>query len=337
MAHLIDMSNYRANMAYVGETPWHGLGKLLTPDASCEVWAREAGMNWEAKLASVAYKPRLRGQSDADAKVRVSNEDRILYRDDTGARLGRVSPDYRAVQPLTLIRFFDGIAQACAGSHIETAGCLKGGRIAWALARLGGEWKMGPGEVLRPFLLLSTSFDGSRATEARIVATRVVCANTIAVAHGEKGASVVKVRHSSTFDPDSVKLKLSVGPTMTAWVEQGRAMATRPITTEQTVDYFVRVFLGMTAEEANATKAAQDSARRLLARIVPVLNSAPGQRTDAASGSVWGAFNAVTRYVDHEARTRGGDAAENRIVSANFGSGATTKARAWDLAVAMAA
>ena len=29
MAHEIDFSNKRANMAYVGETPWHSLGAKL--------------------------------------------------------------------------------------------------------------------------------------------------------------------------------------------------------------------------------------------------------------------------------------------------------------------
>ena len=30
MAHELDMTNNRANMAYVGDKPWHGLGQELT-------------------------------------------------------------------------------------------------------------------------------------------------------------------------------------------------------------------------------------------------------------------------------------------------------------------
>ncbi len=41
MAHLVE------NMAYVGRTPWHGLGNQLACQQPLEVWMREAGMDWE--------------------------------------------------------------------------------------------------------------------------------------------------------------------------------------------------------------------------------------------------------------------------------------------------
>src|SRR5690606_22192456 len=40
MAHLVEQ------MAYVGQTPWHGLGNALTPRQPLDVWAQQAGMNW---------------------------------------------------------------------------------------------------------------------------------------------------------------------------------------------------------------------------------------------------------------------------------------------------
>jgi len=39
MAHLIEQ------MAYVGATPWHGLGNRLTRKQRLETWQREAGMD----------------------------------------------------------------------------------------------------------------------------------------------------------------------------------------------------------------------------------------------------------------------------------------------------
>ncbi len=41
MAHQIE------KMAYVGATPWHGLGSQLTQKQPIEVWQREAGMDWQ--------------------------------------------------------------------------------------------------------------------------------------------------------------------------------------------------------------------------------------------------------------------------------------------------
>ena len=56
MAHEIDMSNGQANMAYVGETPWHGLGQQLKAGASIETWRKAAGMDFAIYTSPVAFK-----------------------------------------------------------------------------------------------------------------------------------------------------------------------------------------------------------------------------------------------------------------------------------------
>ena len=48
MSHEIDNTAGRDAMAYIGQTPWHGLGQALTPNAPLETWQDEAGLNWEA-------------------------------------------------------------------------------------------------------------------------------------------------------------------------------------------------------------------------------------------------------------------------------------------------
>ncbi len=42
-------------MAYVGDTPWHGLGQQLTPNQSIEVCAQQAGMDWRIESLNVSY------------------------------------------------------------------------------------------------------------------------------------------------------------------------------------------------------------------------------------------------------------------------------------------
>ena len=45
MAHMIDETTGKAAIAYVGKTPWHGLGQELTPGQDIPTWTREAGLD----------------------------------------------------------------------------------------------------------------------------------------------------------------------------------------------------------------------------------------------------------------------------------------------------
>src|SRR5882724_9489974 len=48
MAHNIDMTNGRANMAFMGDRKdiWHRLGAQMPADASIDTWASQAGLAW---------------------------------------------------------------------------------------------------------------------------------------------------------------------------------------------------------------------------------------------------------------------------------------------------
>ncbi len=47
MAHLVE------SIAYIGQTPWHGLGHQLAAQQPIEVWAQQAGMDWETRETPV--------------------------------------------------------------------------------------------------------------------------------------------------------------------------------------------------------------------------------------------------------------------------------------------
>ena len=58
------MAHELEHMAYVGTTPWHGLGQQLSPNQPIEVWAKQAGMDWRIESSDVSYMARnQRGQS----------------------------------------------------------------------------------------------------------------------------------------------------------------------------------------------------------------------------------------------------------------------------------
>ena len=50
------MAHHIEQMAYVGATPWHGLGSQLTQKQPIEIWQREAGMDWKIQESPVHFK-----------------------------------------------------------------------------------------------------------------------------------------------------------------------------------------------------------------------------------------------------------------------------------------
>lgn len=119
-------------MAYINETPWHGLGQRLAPHQPLEVWAESAGMNWRIEESEVRF---VAGNGGLGA-IHAFPEQKVLYRSDTKAPLSVVSNRYQVVQPAEILEFYRDLTEV-GGFELETAGVLKEGRKLWALARTG--------------------------------------------------------------------------------------------------------------------------------------------------------------------------------------------------------
>ena len=110
MSHEIyTMENGKASMAYVGKTPWHGLGQKLTEDASLETWAIEAGLNWQLLEGITMFSREL---PDGGTEFVDFPGNKVLYRSDTGQPLSIVSDRYQKVQPIEVLEFFREFATA---------------------------------------------------------------------------------------------------------------------------------------------------------------------------------------------------------------------------------
>lgn len=270
MAHELTIrANGAAEMAYLGETPWHGLGQPMQPGASIEEWIRAAGMDWNIRRSVARFFADEDTRRDCFELCAVPGET-VLFRSDNRAPLGIVSPDYNIVQPAQVLEFFrDLVAEN--GAQLETAGTLFGGRRFWALAKLAAEPVHGA-DVVGGYLLLCTSADGTMATEARETTVRVVCNNTLRMARGADAGPVAPVRipHSAKFDDRAIKARLSMaGENFARAMETARRLAAVRVT-EAAAAQFVRDLLrpGEAAErEAAAKRAAEaaEAARKLAA------------------------------------------------------------------------
>lgn len=332
MAHELTFINDKASMAFVGETPWHGLGQALSPDSPLEVWSEEAGMNWECKEADLRYDlpPVLQGLPGAQSIV---PDKKAIYRSDTFDHLAVVGNEFKLVQPREVLEFFRDLTEQ-QGFKLETAGVLFGGRKFWALARTGAETRIRGTDMVKGYLLLASACDGTLATTAQFTSIRVVCNNTLSMSLSQGGAGAIKIRHRSVFKPEEVKRDLGL-EVFSQFEEQAQRLAEFPFDRRDKAamkDFLVTVFEGDKDKELEA----QPNKRAMIATFEQLVNS-PGCDLPSARNTAWGAMNAVTRYVDFGRPGRGDNAASNRFNAGQFGTGAVIKARAWEYLTKLAA
>ena len=314
MAHMIDTTTGRAAIAYAGETPWHKLGQQLTPGASIETWTREAGLAYTVLESPVLYR------TEAASEPELFKGRKVLHRSDTGGALAVVSDGYHVVQPAEVMGFFEKLVNI-GGFQLETAGVLSYGRRVWGLARVNDGAEILGGDVVRPYVLLGTSYDGTMATVAKFTSVRVVCHNTITAALGSGDA--VRVLHSERFDADRVRQDLGI--VSDAWdrfLIQSRQLAGETLSATD-ADLFVASLM-----EPYKTPGTPVRESRAYRRIMELFNGkAIGADIPGVAGTRWGMLNAVTELVDHER----GRSDNTRMESAWFGTGANIKSRALEL------
>ena len=321
MAHLIENNAItgKAEIAYVNATPWHGLGQQLTQDAPIDVWRKEAGLDWEAKLSPVTFNP------SGDELVTVENQN-VIYRNDTFAPLGVVTDRYKVHQPAEVLEFFNTLVQS-AGFTLEVAGAIKGGKRIWALANVNREAVVLQDDAVRGYLLLSTSFDGTAATIGQFTSIRVVCNNTLSMADQEHAPSRVVLTHGAEFDQSLMRDRLGlVVSGFDGMMDKYRKLARQGVSSEYAREFTNNLFPAAYNQQTNTFKES-----RGFKRVIELFDGAGiGANNYGVYGTKWGLLNAVTQYVDHER----GHNVDTRMNNAWFGNGNRMKSQAEEMLLA---
>jgi len=356
MAHLVE------TMAFVGQTPWHGLGNELTPNQPIEVWAQQAGMDWRIESSDVSY---MAQNEKGQSIIMPFEEQRVLYRSDTHAPLSVVSQRFQEVQPMEILHFYKDLTEQ-SGFELETAGVLKGGKKFWALAKTGQSSALKGKDISNGYILLATACDGTLATTAQFTSIRVVCNNTLAIAlkaHNStaNNAGVVKVPHSTRFDAEKVKQQLGIS--VRAWDEhmyEMKQLSQRKVTQQEAAAYFDAVFnntsLSIAEQDESIVQFYRNAAMpnqvpvisttnkadnktepngRAMSKVMTMFNGhGRGAELSSAKDTAYGLLCSITEFVDHERRAMSQD---YRLDSAWFGTGAAIKQRGLEQALRMIA
>jgi phage/plasmid-like protein (TIGR03299 family) len=313
MAHELTIrADGYTEMAFVGETPWHGLGQALDQNATIEQWRVAAGMDWQIESSPVRY--------TANGNDNTYNGQNVLYRSDNSNALSVVSNRYKPVQPADVLEFFRDLVEE-SGFRLHTAGTLFGGKRLWALAETGKFAEVTQGDGIGGFLLLSTSADKSLATTARFTSVRVVCNNTLSMSV-QNNDNCVSITHARKFDHDLMKSKLGAAvASFDGFMEMAKHLERQRITAEQADNFIKRILF--TANQLNEPDFVVEKNRPYNKILDLFKGEAKG--SELVGDTKWALLNSVTEYFDHHHPSRTDDA---RLNNTWFGNGDNIKNRA---------
>lgn len=325
MSENLDTSNGRINFAFTGDRKdiWHRQGTAMQDDMSVEDWIKAGGLNWHA-YRTPAFTQLPSGEFKAIAGWS------YLTRSDTATQIGYVSDaSYKIAQPSQIIETIAQYVSVDDRFKLNTMGSLDGGRRIWVNAQFNGEITVG-GSAHKAYLLASTSFDGSQASIGGGTMTRVVCDNTLAAAaggrlRGKGDASLIRIAHNAKFDPVAAGKQISeLVKSFDQFKAMGDAMATVALVNGEVSAFFKKL---LDINPADKWEALSTRKQNQFQAMRDAYDQTVAEGTE--KGTVWCALNAVTRYVDHDRSSRGGDNQDSaRFDSSLFGSGAAMKAEA---------
>lgn len=318
MAHDINITNGRASIALAVRSAWHRLGQVLADAFDTKTALREAGMDWEVEL-----------QPCFTQDMRQIPSKRVVIRRDTQAVLGVVGDRYTPLQNKDAFGFFDG----CFGqdkARFESAGVLGAGERVWMLARVPGDFDVLPGDQVAPYLLLTNGHDGGHPVTAIFTPIRVVCANTLGAAlHAKRKGETVRVLHTPSVEARmriAGELLGKAGVFFDETTGLFRLLARTQLRAAGVRDYFSQALgeqPGIAFDDLSGKR------RNQVVELEKLHEEGIGHDLPGVRGTLWGAYNAVTEYVDHR-KTR------DSLDWMSSGGGADLKARALNVAHEMA-
>ena len=308
-------------MAYYGEMPWHGLGtkvdKLMTAD-ECLV---TAGLDWKVTKEKIF--------ADVHGKRVFIPNKYATVRSTDYRPLGVVGASYKPVQNVDALNFMDALTETGEAKY-ETAGSLQLGRIIWVMAKIPNG--VGPDPVEK-FLLCTTSHDGTSPVMVTATPVRVVCNNTLNAAL--KGAkNKFRIRHTTNVDDKIAEARKTLADSLVFFkkleVTFDRMKDTK-LTNEQLALAISTVF-GAPDEDELSTRQ-ENRLGQIEDKILDLSVSGAGTDLDGVKGTAWGGYNAITEYLDHFTKIKGGKgqtAEEKLMASTWFGTVAMKTQKAFD-------
>ena len=316
MAHELETQNGVVSFASFREPAWHNLGTVFDTEKNTNEMLVAANLNnWNVRLEDLEIPSSLVSDKQYQYVVRTNPTDKTQT-----DVLGIVGERYVPLQNEDLFSFGDNILDG--GGRWETAGSIRGGRVVFGSLALERETVLDPNgvaDVVKTYLLINTSHDGSIAIQASITPVRVVCANTLNVAlnRTKKKDGVkqsFKIRHTQTAEGKITVARQALGMA-NSYMDEFDKMAHAMIAKEISAKDFNDIILAAYPKPELDTKGAVKKWENKVDMINDIYT---GEYNGMISGNAWGAFNALTERLDWYRSARGGNSESMFAAASGF-------------------
>ncbi len=274
MAHDLEVVNGKASIFSVNKTPWHNLGTVIKDAPNIDEVLKLAGLDWTVSMQSLYLGAHLNSMHVTQ---------RAIVRDSDKKVLGFAGNRYNPLQNKDALEFFRPFHDS-GEATFETAGSLRGGQKVWILAALQRkEIDLGSGDTVKKFLLLSNGHDGTTGIKVGFTPIRVVCANTLAMAHNKSTSKLLRVFHSKKVKENLKLIQETVNAAdaeFEATAEQYRRLTKIQINQNDLKNYVTQVFYNGAQAESDREKIARESLDRDIQRLFET-----GQGNDLATAT----------------------------------------------------
>lgn len=301
---------------------WHGLGTVFQKNVTRTELMELAYLNdWNVRLVPL---------SDATDYDSYSKEYNLVIRDNPFVPgqtdvLAVVGDRYTVIQNEVVFAFGDNLLDG--GGRWETAGSIKDGTVVFGSMAFDQKKIVldpnGRSDEVNSYLVVASSHDGSAPVTVFVTPVRVVCQNTLNVA--VKGAkNVYKIRHTLNASGNVAEARKALDVSVAyfdAFSEQAAAMIQAEITNGQMLDLVTTVYPKPEEDTKGAVKKWENKIE-----VIESLYHGTGDQGDrigTATGTVWGAVNAMTERIDYYSTIRVGNVQQAAIRAAGFDDNAT--------------
>lgn len=336
MAHNLNFTNGKASFMSVREKAWHGLGTIVQDSPTSAEAIKLAGLDYRVEKEQVYFnQPYMQFGKERNKQIPVPDAFATV-RKDTNVPFGIVGSRYEVLQNVEAFDFFDQIVGRKEAIY-ETAGALGQGETIFITAKLPEYIKVGQKDLIEQYLFLTNNHNGKGVVQAAFTPIRIVCNNTLNAALSHN-SNRVRIMHNA-----NVKDRLKEASKLMGIVNQLKeelegvfnAMAKKPIVDQQLKDIIVATF----ATKAHMDLIAKGEECAQLTRFETLISDvyayalgSDTQQMDTTKGTVFGAYNAVTGYLQNVKNVTN---QESQLVSLMEGTAYDYNQKAFNLCTAL--